>query len=175
MQISPLTSSLETRQPFSPKFNRTEMSYHLHPCPPPGFPVLRKKEAACTKRFLWVDLGTRSVTEVCPLRLLGDSPAHSIFLRPSLWTPRGWYKIFPYPSLILGKVWPLDCCILSCSDGSSFPWRSCLFTGAQRFIKGISASRLTTMMPSGPPPRVYWTSLIFLLLACCQLPTGEAQ
>ncbi|KAI4541670.1 hypothetical protein MJG53_007144 [Ovis ammon polii x Ovis aries] len=28
------------------------------------------------------------------------------------------------------------------------------------------------MMPSGPPPRVYWTSLIFLLLACCQLPTG---
>ncbi|XP_019819699.2 intercellular adhesion molecule 3 [Bos indicus] len=28
------------------------------------------------------------------------------------------------------------------------------------------------MMPSGPPPRVYWTSLIFLLLACCLLPTG---
>ncbi|XP_010860869.1 PREDICTED: intercellular adhesion molecule 3-like [Bison bison bison] len=47
-----------------------------------------------------------------------------------------------------------------------------MFDGAQRFIKGTSSSRLVTMMPSGPPPRVYWTSLIFLLLACCLLPTG---
>ncbi|XP_065773823.1 intercellular adhesion molecule 3 isoform X3 [Muntiacus reevesi] len=69
-------------------------------------------------------------------------------------------------------MWPLDFCILSCSDSSSFPWRSCLFTGARRFIKGTSSSRPATMMPSGPPPRVCWTSVVFLLLACCLLSTG---
>ncbi|KAM9731058.1 intercellular adhesion molecule 3 [Dama dama] len=69
-------------------------------------------------------------------------------------------------------MWPLDFCILSCSDSSSFPWRSCLFTGAQCFIKGTSSSRPVTMMPSGPPPRFCWTSVVFLLLACCLLSTG---
>ncbi|XP_043767399.1 intercellular adhesion molecule 3 [Cervus elaphus] len=69
-------------------------------------------------------------------------------------------------------MWPLDFCILSCSDSSSFPRRSCLFTGAQCFIKGTSSSRPATMMPSGPPPRFCWTSVVFLLLACCLLSTG---